>query len=274
MKLQVLGSYGGDFKGRFPAFLVNNTVLMDAGTIGTALTLEKQLEIKTILLTHHHIDHMLGIPFFSDAIYGNGSSPVEIFALESVNKNLKSHLLNDVLWPDFTALPSRENPTIRCNNIDLNTEYNLPDGLSFTTLPTCHIGPSCGYIVCQDDVGLVYSGDTGICKPFWTSLTTFRREHPSVSIQAIIIECSFPSNRKSFAVATRHLTPELLAGEFENWDGERPDIMIFHMKPKYMAVIEQEIRALLGDRVWMLRPDEEYSITRDGIRSSHQTPDR
>jgi len=265
MKLRVLGSYGGDFKGRFPAFLVNDSVLLDAGTIGTALTIEEQLYIRNILLTHHHIDHMLGIPFFADAVFSYHVNPVEIFALETVNKHLKNHILNDILWPDFTHLPDTERPTIRCNNIEMFREYTLPGKICFTPVPTCHSGPSCGYIIRQDDCCLVYSGDTGPCQPFWSALNNYRRQNPSISISALIIECSFPSRLNDFARETQHLTPELLKSEIAQLEQDNPSLLIFHMKPRHLTTIERELKAIFESRFEILAPDSVYEIQGDSF---------
>jgi cAMP phosphodiesterase len=97
MKLKVLGCFGGDLQGRFPGFLINETLLLDASTIGAVLSFKEQLKIKTILLTHHHIDHLIAIPFHADTVFSSIQNPVSILALQSVIENLKKHLLNDVL---------------------------------------------------------------------------------------------------------------------------------------------------------------------------------
>jgi ribonuclease BN (tRNA processing enzyme) len=59
MKLRVLGSAGAELPNfRPPAFLLDDQLLLDAGTIGSVLSEEEQWNIHTILVTHSHLDHI------------------------------------------------------------------------------------------------------------------------------------------------------------------------------------------------------------------------
>src|SRR5512133_466340 len=69
MKLRVLGSAGAEFPDfRPPAFLVDDHLLLDAGTIGSVLSEEEQWKLDNILITHSHLDHIRGIPALADNI--------------------------------------------------------------------------------------------------------------------------------------------------------------------------------------------------------------
>ena len=60
MRLNVLGSSGAEFPGKkAPGFLVDDGLLLDAGTIGAVLNEDEQWAIKEIMLTHAHLDHIL-----------------------------------------------------------------------------------------------------------------------------------------------------------------------------------------------------------------------
>ncbi|MGH7230952.1 MAG: MBL fold metallo-hydrolase [Nitrospiraceae bacterium] len=75
MKIRVPGCHGseqvieresGPAQCRTCGFLVNGTVMVDARTIGTALTLQEQKRIRHILLSHLHFDHIQGLPTLAD----------------------------------------------------------------------------------------------------------------------------------------------------------------------------------------------------------------
>src|SRR5437660_107692 len=66
MKIRVLGAYGAEGLGQRPtSFLVNDRILIDAGTVGGALTLPEQSQIEHALITHSHLDHVAGLAFLA-----------------------------------------------------------------------------------------------------------------------------------------------------------------------------------------------------------------
>jgi phosphoribosyl 1,2-cyclic phosphodiesterase len=77
VKIRVLGTHGSDLllneaQGsracKSVGFLVNEELMVDAGTLASCLTLEEQKGIKTIILSHLHLDHIKGIAPFIDNI--------------------------------------------------------------------------------------------------------------------------------------------------------------------------------------------------------------
>ena len=96
MELKILGCYGGSAPGyRLTSFLVNNKVLVDAGSVTSAITIKEQTDIETVLLSHSHLDHVLGIPFLADNINGLKNTPIDIVSVKEVIEPVKDHILND-----------------------------------------------------------------------------------------------------------------------------------------------------------------------------------
>src|SRR5438067_1128869 len=59
MKIRVLGAYGAEGLAQRPsAFLVDDTILIDGGTVGGALSTAEQIQIEHALITHSHLDHV------------------------------------------------------------------------------------------------------------------------------------------------------------------------------------------------------------------------
>jgi len=112
MKLRILGSAGAELPDfRPPAFLLDDQLLLDAGTIGSVLSEEEQLKIHTIFITHSHLDHIRSIPALADnIIIKNQPHTVSVKSSAEVIDALQNHMFNDVIWPDFTKIPSQENP--------------------------------------------------------------------------------------------------------------------------------------------------------------------
>ena len=107
MKIRVLGCHGSEPRDRqATAFLVNDSVLLDAGTVTSVLTLEEQKKIRAVLITHSHLDHTKDILFLADNVIGENITSIEVISIPEVLDILKCHLLNDKIWPDFTTLPT------------------------------------------------------------------------------------------------------------------------------------------------------------------------
>src|SRR3989475_7558897 len=115
MKVRVLGAFGSEGLGQRPsAFLVNDRVLVDAGSVSGALTVPEQLEVEHALITHSHLDHVAGLAFLTEtlALY-EAPTPLTIASLEPVVKALRTAVFNDTVWPDFAQVPTATSPIVR-----------------------------------------------------------------------------------------------------------------------------------------------------------------
>jgi len=236
MKLRVLGSAGAEFPDfRPPAFLINDHLLLDAGTIGAALSEEEQWKLQHICITHSHLDHIRGIPALADTIIiKNLRHTVTVYGIQDVISALRNHLFNNIIWPDFTVIPTPDSPVIAFETIESNREYSVSD-YSIRAIPVNHTVPAVGYRVCQGATTLVYSGDTGPTEELWRYAS---------GIDALIVEVSFPNSMESLALLTKHLTCSLLKVELDKIAVLPKRILITHPKPQYVDVIRTEISSL------------------------------
>ncbi|MBK5276947.1 MAG: 3',5'-cyclic-nucleotide phosphodiesterase [Desulfuromonadales bacterium] len=236
MKLRVLGSAGAELPNfRPPAFLIDDHLLLDAGTIGSVLTEEEQWGLKNIFITHSHLDHIRAIPALADnIIIKNLRHTVKVFSIPDVITAMRNHLFNNVIWPDFTTIPSPERPVISFETIDTGVEYTV-SGYSIRAIPVNHTVPAVGYRVCSGSTTLLYSGDTGPTEELWQY---------AGGVDALIVEVSFPNNMEPLALLTKHLTCSLLSVELEKIDKLPKRILITHPKPQYYDLIRSEIECL------------------------------
>lgn len=236
MKLRVLGSAGAEFPNfRPPAFLVDGQLLLDAGTIGSVLTEEEQWGLKNIFITHSHLDHIRAIPALADnIIIKNLRHTVKVFSIPDVISALRDHMFNDIIWPDFSIIPSPEMPVISFEAIQTGIDYTVSD-YRIRAIPVNHTVPTVGYRVCRGDTTLVYTGDTGPTEEIWQYVN---------GIDALIVEVSFPNNMEPLALLTKHLTCSLLSIELEKIATLPKRIFITHPKPQYYDIIRSEIECL------------------------------
>lgn len=236
MKLRVLGSAGAEFPDfRPPAFLVDDHLLLDAGTIGSVLTEEEQWGLQNIFITHSHLDHIRGIPALADnIIIKNLAHTVAVYSTRDVISALREHLFNNVIWPDFTQIPFPDRPVLTFREIEIGREF-IVAGYTIRAVQVNHTVPAVGYIISKDGTTLAYTGDTGPTEEIWRHVS---------GIDALIVEVSFPNSMEDLALLTGHLTCSLLRGELKKIERLPRRILITHPKPQYYTTIKNEIDSL------------------------------
>lgn len=253
MRLKVLGSSGAELRGyNLPAFLIDDCILLDAGTIGASLNETAQWKIRDILVTHAHLDHIRGIPFLLDNILlRNKRHNVTVISIPYVLNSLKDNLLNNIIWPDFTKIPDTKTPLLKLKTIIPGQPFNLC-GYKVIAYNVGHSVPAVGYII--EDIKkkrLLYTGDTGPTDAIWKA---------AQDIDCAIIEISFPNRLEVIAIKTGHLTPRLLMKEIRKMKNLPEKILIAHQKPQYLKQIRREIDALRMKKIKILRDGEIYEI--------------
>jgi len=250
MILRVLGSSGAEFPGFNPSgFLIDDTLLLDAGTIGAALSEEEQAAIRHILVTHCHLDHIRGIPLFADNMaLKNPQHNVEVLSARDILHSLKTHIMNDQIWPDFSRIPSPEAPLIRYREIE-NAEVLQVGGYTITACSVTHSVPAQGYIVRKGCHALLYTGDTGPTEAIWQY---------AANLSAIIVEVSFPNDMEEMALLTGHLTARLLSKELGKIVTLPPRIFVTHLKPQFYQTIKDDLAALGVPQLELLQEGSSY----------------
>jgi glyoxylase-like metal-dependent hydrolase (beta-lactamase superfamily II) len=66
--------------------LLNDTVLLDAGTGGSRLYLHEQRRIQAVLLTHLHFDHIRDLPTLADNLTGEIDEPIPALLAKELHK--------------------------------------------------------------------------------------------------------------------------------------------------------------------------------------------
>jgi ribonuclease BN (tRNA processing enzyme) len=237
MIFKVLGSSGAELPGyNSPAFLVDGCMLLDSGTIGSYLTEKEQWKIRDIVITHAHLDHIKAIPFLADnIIIKNKSHSIRLFGIKETLSDLKKHLLNNKIWPDFTKISSTLDPVIKLNTISAGRVFKV-NGYTAYAYRVNHTVPAVAYIIIdRKGKSLLYTGDTGPTDAIWKTPHT---------IGALIVEASFPNRMEDLAIKTGHLTPKLLKVELAKMKVLPRQIFVTHPKPQYMKQIRKEIKEI------------------------------
>jgi ribonuclease BN (tRNA processing enzyme) len=254
MKIRVLGAYGAEGLAQRPsAFLVNERILLDGGTVGGALASSEQLAIEHALVSHSHLDHIVGLAFLTETLaLCAARTPLTIASLDPVVTALRASIFNDVVWPDFTKLPTADAPVLRFQSLKEDVEQPIGD-LWVTPVAVTHTVPTSGFILHDGSSSMVYSGDTGPTDALWKAARDVS------GLRAVILECAFPNRLGSLAEIARHMTPELIRRELDKMPPDVP-VLIFHVKPQFYDEIGEELGAVSGARITMLEQDKTYAF--------------
>jgi ribonuclease BN (tRNA processing enzyme) len=243
MRVRVLGCSGAIARGcRTTAFLLDDAVLIDAGTGVGDLTLDEMARIDHVLLTHAHLDHIAALPLMLDAVaarrLAQGAPPLRVHALPGTIADLQHHIFNHRIWPDFTTLPSAATPLMRFEPLAVGDQLRV-GGLAIEVLPAVHTVPAVGYAAAAPSGHWVFSGDTGRNPAFWARLN-------QLPVAMLIIETAFSNGEQALADSSLHLAPASLAEELAQISPaqgpSRYPIYITHTKPAETATIMEEIR--------------------------------
>lgn len=251
MELRILGCSGGEADGeRLTGLLINQEVAIDAGSLTGALTVEEQKRIRHVFLSHSHLDHICTLPFFTKNIFGHTTEPVEIHALPETLDVLRRHLFNDELWPDFSVIPSPNDPTIRYTELEPERAYEVC-GLRFTPIRVNHLVPCVGYKVEDGRDAFIFTSDTTTTERVWEVANA------TPNLRLVITEASFPNSQDWLAEASKHLTPAMLGRELKKLKADVP-VAIYHLTPGDKPVMLPELRAIGDPRLRMLEQNEHF----------------
>lgn len=238
MRIRVLGCSGGACADLRTTALLVDDILVDCGTGVGDLTLQEMAAVRHVFLTHSHLDHVLFVPLLSDAALTLRDGPLTVHALPETIAALKTHILNNVLWPDYSSLPTPENPYIRFQPLALG-EAVIVDDVQITALPAHHTVPAVGYRIDSGNGSFVFSGDTTFCEAFWAALNQID------NLKYVMIETTMRDADSAVAERSRHTTPGLLARGLALL--QRPaQILITHIEPDKVAAVRAEIETVAG----------------------------
>lgn len=242
MRIRILGCSGGIGAGsRTSALLVDDDVLIDAGTGIGDLDLVDLDPIRHVFLTHAHLDHIAGLPMLVDYLFDeNFNEPLTVYAREETLRAIQDHLFNDVIWPNFARLPSAENPMLRykvCSPGDTVTIGHR----DFYAVDVMHTVPTLGYTVQNSGGAFAVSGDTKTNETLWPVLNACN------DLRVLVIEVSFPDEMEELANQAGHYCPRTLTRDLKRLK-HAPEIWLTGMKPGEEDKILEQVVAAAPDR--------------------------
>ena len=173
----------------------------------------------------------------SDLVVGLRPAPVTVWASHACIQTLRENLFNGSLWPDFTRIPSPEQPTFQLRGFTPGESFQV-GAYAVTSIPVAHPVESCGFVIRKNGVALGISGDTGPTDRLWQVLNRVPE------LKALLLETSFPNELQDLADLSGHLTPRTLRIELAKFQRNGANVMLYHLKPAFVAELKRQVADL------------------------------
>jgi ribonuclease BN (tRNA processing enzyme) len=255
MRLHVIGCHGGETpRHRTSAFVLDGKLAIDAGSLTSGMSLKDQCALEAVLVSHAHLDHIRDLATIADNRAQNGCVPLVLAGTKWTLQVLRKHFFNDLVWPDFSRIPTKAHPTIQYLALEVEKPTKVA-GYTVRSILVSHTIETCAFIVERDGQAIAYSGDTGPTERFWKVLNAEK------NLRALLMEVSFPSHMHKLAKVSGHHTPETLAKELKKYKNPKDlPVLLYHIKPVFQAQVEKECAKIKGSNLTVLKLRDEFII--------------
>jgi 3',5'-cyclic-nucleotide phosphodiesterase len=255
MRLHVVGCHGGETpRHKTSAFVLDGKLAIDAGSLTSGMSLHDQCALEAVLVSHAHLDHMRDLATIADNRAQNSCPPLLVCGTKWTVGVLKKHFFNGLVWPDFSAIPTKAHPTIKYLPLEVEKPTEVA-GYTVRSILVSHTIETCAFVVERGNQAIAYSGDTGPTKRLWQVL------NKQDNLRAMLMEVSFPTHMHKLAKVSGHHTPETLAVELKKYKKPKDlPVLLYHIKPVFQAEVEKECAKIKGPDLTVLKLRDEFIL--------------
>jgi cAMP phosphodiesterase len=232
-------------------FVVDDLVAIDAGSLAMAATPLHKKQIRDIILSHAHLDHIAGLPLFIDDLFATLRRPVCVYASQEVIEILERDIFNWSVYPKFSELENENGKVMKYFPFETGKEFTVKH-LRVKAVEVNHNVPSVGFIVSDGKTTFAVTSDTAEMDEFWQTLNA------EENLSALLVECAFPNELEELAQVSYHLTPKTLKKELEKIKHPNCLIYVINIKPMYRDEIVRQIEELNLENVQILEVGQVY----------------
>lgn len=233
-------------------YLIDDTVAVDAGSLGLLADLDIQRRVRHVLLTHSHADHIGSLPIFVENVYTGGPVPVAVHGLPHTLEVIRRDVFNDRFSPDFFRIAPPEAPFLTVCELEPGRPFQVA-GQRVTAVPVDHIVPTVAFVIEDDSSAVGIVTDTGPTDEVWRVLNR------TPNLKAVFLECAFPDHLSWLATVTKHLTPATFAEQAARLARPVP-VFAVHVKAYFADQIAAELAALGRANVQLGDSGATYSL--------------
>lgn len=250
MKFKIVPSTLDGRRQLLTTYVINDTLAIDAGAIAIGLSLEEQLRLRSIIITHSHLDHIISLPLYLTDLFDELREPVNLYATQSDLDALRHYIFNPRVWITFETLKNGHTELVAFHPIKTGESF-LAEGLKITPTPVTHTVLTHGLLVEDEQTALLFTSDTGVTEQLW------RIANECKKLQAVFIDLSFPKELTELARVSGHHSTETLLEELPKI---RSGVQVYgiHLKSAYRDRVAAEIAALNDPRIVVAEVGREY----------------
>jgi ribonuclease BN (tRNA processing enzyme) len=234
-------------------FVVDDCVAVDAGSLAMSVSERQRENIRDVVLTHAHLDHIAGLPLFIDDLFTTITEPLRIYSTKEVQEILERDIFNWEVFPRFSELKNSHGEVLRYVNFKPNTEFSIKH-FTFKAVEVNHKVPAVGFVIADAHSRIVLMGDTSRNENFWNVVNAEKK------IDALLIECAFPDFLAELAATSFHMTPKILRSEVEKFQHRDARIFVVNLKPTFRAKIIAELAAMKIPNLEILEVGRIYEV--------------
>jgi ribonuclease BN (tRNA processing enzyme) len=217
--------------------VIDDCVAIDAGSLAMAATDAQREKIRDVILTHSHLDHIAGLPLFIDDLFAILKEPVCVHATREVIGALERDVFNWTVYPRFAELKNGFGDVMSYQPFQTEGEFAVAH-LTVKPVEVNHKVPTVGFVISDEKSKIAITGDTAETDKFWEFINQETR------LDALLIECAFPSKLTDLACASHHLTPKVLQKELAKFKHDNCPVYVINLKPMYREEIVRELEEL------------------------------
>ncbi|HEY2515118.1 MAG TPA: 3',5'-cyclic-nucleotide phosphodiesterase [Polyangiaceae bacterium] len=262
MDLRVVGCHGGETpRHRTSAFVLDDRLAIDAGSLTSGLDLPAQCALEAVLVSHAHLDHIRDLATIADNRFQRGCEPLIVAGTKPTLAVLRKHFFNGLLWPDFSKLPTAKRPAIKY--LELRPEVPMKvAGYTVRAVLVSHTIETAAFVVeapkghgGRGGGAIAYSGDTGPTERLWKVL------NGTPNLRAMLMEVSFPNDQQRLATVSGHHTPATLRAELKKLEIHKDfPFLLYHIKPAFQAKVERELARIRGLSLTVLNLGDQFIL--------------
>jgi ribonuclease BN (tRNA processing enzyme) len=233
-------------------YVLDDRLALDAGSLSLSLGLGHRKAVRDIIITHPHLDHAAGLPFFIDDLFDTLTEPVRVHGTAEALATLEEHIFNWRIYPRFSEIDNSFGKVMEYHPFNPREDFTVA-GFRVKAIPVNHTVPTVGLIISDDTTTIALSSDTAETDEFWEALNSEPR------LDALFIESSFPDEMQELAKTSYHLTPRLVKSELEKLR-HQTKVFAVHIKPSYCARTCAQLAELGLPNLEIMRVGQDYTF--------------
>ena len=233
-------------------FVVDDLVAFDAGSLAMSVSAKQKKQIRDVVISHAHLDHIAGLPLFIDDLFATIKRPIQIHATWEVIEILERDIFNWSIYPRFSELKNDHGIVVQYRPFETEKSFKVKH-LNVTAIKVNHKVPSVGFIVSEGNLTFALTNDTAEMDRFWEVVNEEK------NLSAIMIECAFPDELNELAESSHHLTPQVLQKELKKLERKCP-VYVVNIKPMYFEQVKAQITNLGIENLEILTVGKVYEF--------------